>query len=121
MAIRAALGGSRLRIVAQLLIKSLALAVAGGALGLPFGYAGLRALMALNPGNIPRIGQHGSAVTLDWRVLAFTLVISLSPLESCLGFCPPSRLHTPISAQLSTKPAHAQAPAPARSRVVRSW
>jgi putative ABC transport system permease protein len=78
MAIRAALGGSRLRIVAQLLIESLALAVAGGTLGLPFGYAVLRALMALNPGNIPRIGQHGSAITLDWRVLAFTLVISLS-------------------------------------------
>jgi predicted permease len=78
MAIRAALGGSRLRIVVQLLTESLALAVAGGALGLPFGYAGLHALLALNPGNIPRIGQHGSAVTLDWRVLAFTLLVSLS-------------------------------------------
>ena len=101
MAIRAALGGSRLRIVSQLVIESLTLAVAGGALGLPFGYAGLRALLALNPGNIPSIGQHGSAVTLDWRVLAFTLVISLST-GILFGFLPAFQAsHTDLSTGLN--------------------
>jgi predicted permease len=101
MAIRAALGGSRLRIVSQLLIESLVLAVAGGALGLPFGYAGLRALMALNPGNLPRIGQHGSAVTLDWRVFAFTLVISLTT-GILFGFLPAFQAsHTDLSTGLN--------------------
>jgi hypothetical protein len=65
LAIRAALGGARLRIVRQLLVESVVLAFAGGVLGLPLGYLGLRALIAMNPGNIPRIGPHGSAVTLD--------------------------------------------------------
>jgi putative ABC transport system permease protein len=37
----------------------------------------VRALLALNPVDIPRIGDHGSAVTLDWRVLAFTLLAAL--------------------------------------------
>ncbi|PYU74966.1 MAG: hypothetical protein DMG49_03885 [Acidobacteria bacterium] len=31
----------------------------------------------MNPGNIPRIGEHGSAITLDWRVLLFTLLVSV--------------------------------------------
>ena len=78
IAIRSALGGSRFRIISQLCIESLALAIAGGALGLPLGYAGVRALLALNPGTIPQIGQHGSGAALDWHVLAFTLAISLS-------------------------------------------
>jgi len=73
-AIRAALGAGRRRIVSQLLIESLLLSLAGGALGLVLGYAGVRALLALNPGDIPRIGAPGSAVTLDWRVLVFTLL-----------------------------------------------
>ena len=49
----------------------------GGLLGLAIGYAGVRALLAANPVDIPRIGEHGAAVALDWRVLAFTLVVSL--------------------------------------------
>jgi len=49
----------------------------GGALGLLLGMVGVRALLAINPGNIPRIGEHGAAVTLDWRVLAFTLGVAL--------------------------------------------
>ena len=41
------------------------------------GTVGIRALLALNPGNIPRIGQDGMAITLDWKVLGFTLLASL--------------------------------------------
>ena len=77
MAIRAAIGAGRGRIVRQLLTESVLLAVIGGALGLVLGVIGVRALLAVNPGNIPRIGMEGSAVTLDWRVLGFTILVAL--------------------------------------------
>lgn len=76
-AIRAALGAGRARIILQLLTESVLLSVTGGILGLLLGYFGVRALLALSPGDIPRIGEHGAAVGIDWRVLAFTLGISL--------------------------------------------
>jgi len=77
IALRAALGAGRARIIAQLLTESLMLSLAGGVLGLVLGYLGVRALVATNPGNIPRIGEHGAAVGLDWRVALFTLGVSL--------------------------------------------
>jgi putative ABC transport system permease protein len=77
LAIRAALGAGRRRIVSQLLIESLLLSLAGGALGFVFGYAGVRALLVIEPGDIPRLGAQGSAVTMDWRVLVFTMLISM--------------------------------------------
>jgi putative ABC transport system permease protein len=76
IAIRSSIGAGRGRIIRQLLTESVLLSLAGGALGLLIGYAGVRALLALNPGGIPRIGEHGSLLMLDWRVLVFTLVIS---------------------------------------------
>ncbi|MFZ0581909.1 MAG: FtsX-like permease family protein, partial [Candidatus Acidiferrales bacterium] len=72
-----ALGAERRRIVFQLLTESMLLSLVGGVLGLALGYAGVRALLAINPVDIPRIGEHGSAVALDWRVLAFTLFVAL--------------------------------------------
>ncbi|MGA8233537.1 MAG: ABC transporter permease [Candidatus Acidiferrales bacterium] len=77
IAIRSALGAGRARIIWQLLTESLLLSLAGGALGLAFGYLGVRALLAMNPGDIPRIGEQGASVTLDWRVLAFTFVAAV--------------------------------------------
>ncbi|HTR38038.1 MAG TPA: ABC transporter permease [Bryobacteraceae bacterium] len=87
IAVRSALGASRGRLIRQLLTESLMLSLAGGAFGLVIGLAGIRAILGLYPGNpllaplnmihIPRIGENGSAVSLDWRVLAFTLSISL--------------------------------------------
>jgi putative ABC transport system permease protein len=77
IAIRAAIGAGRGRIIRQLLTESVLLSLAGGVLGLILGYFGVRALLAINPGNIPRIGEQGAAITLDWRVLIFTLLISL--------------------------------------------
>jgi len=77
IAIRAAMGAARGRIVRQLLTENVLLSVAGGALGLALGMAGIRALLAVNPGNIPRIGPDGSAVTADWRVVVFTVAVSL--------------------------------------------
>jgi predicted permease len=77
IALRAALGAGRSRIIAQLLTESLMLSLAGGVMGLVLGYVGVRALIAINPGDIPRIGEHGAAVGLDWRVALFTLGVSL--------------------------------------------
>ena len=75
-AIRAALGASRARIVRQLLTESVLLSIFGGVLGLILGYVGVRALLAVSPAGLPRIGENGSAVGIDWRVLGFTLAIS---------------------------------------------
>ena len=77
LAVRTVLGAARRRIISQLLTESVLLSIGGGVLGLILGYFGVRSLLAMNPGDIPRIGEHGSAVTLDWRVLAFTLLVSV--------------------------------------------
>jgi putative ABC transport system permease protein len=76
-AIRAAMGASRLRIMRQLLTESVVLALSGGILGLALGYLGVRALLAVSPADLPRVGEHGGAVGIDWRVLGFTLGVSL--------------------------------------------
>jgi predicted permease len=74
LAVRAALGAGRGRIVRQLLTESLALALLGGALGLALAYAGLDALMSLSAGTIPRPEQ----IEVDLRVAAFALAASLA-------------------------------------------
>jgi len=76
-AIRAAMGAGRARIIRQLLTESILLGVTGGILGLILGYAGVRALLAVSPADLPRVGEHGASVALDWRVLLFTLGIAV--------------------------------------------
>ncbi len=70
-AIRAALGAGRADILRRLLAESLLLALAGGALGIVLAHWCIRALIALSPGDIPRLEEAG----VDPRVLAFTLGI----------------------------------------------
>ena len=77
IAIRAAIGAGRLRIIRQLLTESVLLAACGGLLGAVIGFAGVRALVAVYPGNIPRIGIDGAGITMDGRVLLFTLALSI--------------------------------------------
>jgi predicted permease len=77
LATRAALGAGRGHIVRQLLTESLAIALSGGLLGLGLGFVGVRLLLAVSPGDIPRIGETGSAVALDHNVLLFTFGLSL--------------------------------------------
>jgi putative ABC transport system permease protein len=73
MAIRSALGASRMRVVRQLLTESVLLSLAGGGLGLFLAVWWSDLLVALGKENIPRALQVG----MDWRVLGFTLVVSL--------------------------------------------
>jgi len=82
IAVRTALGASRGRVVRQLLTESIVLSLAGGVCGFILGAWGVRLLLALAPGNIPRVSDtlHTASVVsaLDWRVLGFTLAVSLA-------------------------------------------
>jgi putative ABC transport system permease protein len=80
MAIRAAVGARRGRVLRQLLTESVLLAGCAGVLGFALGSWGVRALLAMVPGNIPRLtnGESQALIPpLDWRVAAFTLGIAL--------------------------------------------
>jgi putative ABC transport system permease protein len=77
IAIRAAIGAGRKRIVRQLLTESVLLALAGGSLGCGLGYVGIRALLAVNTADLPLVGNGGAAVSTDWRVMGFALLLSL--------------------------------------------
>jgi putative ABC transport system permease protein len=78
IAIRTAIGAGRGRMVRQLLTESLLLSLAGGALGLLLGFAGIRVLLAVNTAGLPRVGANGMAVAMDWRVMGFALLVSLA-------------------------------------------
>jgi Acidobacterial duplicated orphan permease len=73
VAIRSALGAERWDIIRQLLTESVVLSLIGGAIGLLIAYWSVRALVAVNPSNVPRIDELG----LDGNVLLFTAIISL--------------------------------------------
>jgi predicted permease len=77
IAIRAALGAGRGRILRQLLTESATLALVGGVFGLVVGFLGMRALLSVNTGGLPRLGDGGSLMGMDLRVVGFTLVLSL--------------------------------------------
>ncbi|HLE70587.1 MAG TPA: ABC transporter permease, partial [Vicinamibacteria bacterium] len=73
VAVRAALGARRSRLVRQLLTESVLLAVAGGALGTLLAFWGARALGPAIPEDIFRVGE----VRVDWNALLFSLALTL--------------------------------------------
>ncbi|MFZ0580243.1 MAG: ABC transporter permease [Candidatus Acidiferrales bacterium] len=73
LAVRAALGAGRGGLVRQLLAETLLLSLVGGAVGFAGAEIGLRALARMHPENLPQLGSVG----IDWRVLTFTLLVSL--------------------------------------------
>ncbi len=73
LAVRAALGAGRRRIVRQLLTESMVLSVLGGAVGVALAAALVQVLRASAPADVPRLGE----AELDGVVLAFTLVVTL--------------------------------------------
>ena len=77
LAIRAAMGADRARITRQLLTESVLLSIVGGAAGLTLGLVGIRSLMSINTANLPRLGEGGTAIQLDWRLALFTVVVSI--------------------------------------------
>lgn len=73
IAVRAAIGAGRSRIIRQLLTESTLLGLLGGSCGLLFGYSALRALLIFIPTNVPRLQD----VSLNSQVFLFTAFISL--------------------------------------------
>ena len=73
-AIRGALGAGRQRVVRQLLTESVLLALVGGAAGVALAWWGVKGLLALAPGNLPRL----QAIGIDPGVLGFTLALSVA-------------------------------------------
>ena len=73
ISMRYALGADRSRIVRQLLIETLTIAVPGGIAGLAIAIAGVRALVLVAPRNLPRLAE----ITIDPTVLLFTLAMTL--------------------------------------------
>jgi len=98
IALRAAVGASRSRIIRQLLVESLLLAVLGGLGGLLIAQWGMEVLIRTVPQNIPRV----STISLDGVVLAFTLLISFVT-GIVFGFVPAWQVsHIDLNSALKT-------------------
>jgi putative ABC transport system permease protein len=79
IAIRAALGAGRARLVRQFFIEGMLLSLLGTTVGIMLAQIGVDAMMKIMPADIPRLNQ----VHIDWRVLGFTMLLAL---VTCLIF-----------------------------------
>jgi predicted permease len=73
LAVRVAMGAGTKDLVKQYMMESLILSLAAGVIGVVLAMIGVRALLALEPGNLPRVAEVG----VNWPVLLFALVISV--------------------------------------------
>jgi putative ABC transport system permease protein len=89
IAVRAALGAGRRRLTRQLVMEGMILSVAGGLLGLVVAAWGVRALVAMNPGALPRAEE----IHVNLPVLAYTVLVSLATGALC-GLLPALALHS---------------------------
>ncbi|HVE79834.1 MAG TPA: ABC transporter permease, partial [Gemmatimonadaceae bacterium] len=74
LAVRTALGAGRARLAAQLVTESTLVALLGGVLALALAHAGVRLLVAMAPGELPRLHE----VRVDGVVLLFTAAVALA-------------------------------------------
>jgi putative ABC transport system permease protein len=74
LALRVALGAGRGGLLRQLLAETLLLSLIGGSFGLGLAQAGLTALATMHPAGLPQL----DAIAVDWRVLAFTVTVSIA-------------------------------------------
>ena len=95
IAIRTAMGAGRTALIRQRLIEGVMLASAGGVVGLLAAYAGLEALLALAPTDLPRVAN----VVIDAPILLFALTLSLST-GVVFGLAPALRRSTSVTPTL---------------------
>jgi len=95
LAVRAALGGNRWRLVSPLLSEALVLATAGAAIGLLLAWMGIRVLRVLGPENLPRL----ETIRIDFVVVGFTALICLAA-TAVFGMLPAWRASKPGVANL---------------------
>src|SRR6202047_2396989 len=111
LAVRAALGASRNRLIRQALTESLVLGILGGAAGCWIAYMLMHLFVSIAPEGIPRLQQS----TLDLRVILFTVGISLL-CGIIFGLAPALRM--PTSEFLSGKQVRLTSPSPLRQALV---
>jgi predicted permease len=115
MAVRLALGASAGRVLRQLVIESLLVALAGGATALVVAPWAVRLLVAISPAGLPLAGQ----ARIDWRVLGFTLLVA-SVAGIAAGLAPSLRVQR-LNLSLSLKESgRAASPGSGRERL-RRW
>ena len=102
VAIYETLGATRARLVRQFLSESVLLALVGGAFGLLLAYWGVQLLRIAAPASTPRLDE----IALDWRVLAYTVVVSCAS-GILLGLAPAIQLTTPELSSAMRETAHA--------------
>ena len=104
IAVRAALGATRAQLLRQLAVECLLLSAAGGLGGLALGLAGARAFLAFSPVYLPRLGDDAAALTLDWRVGAFS-VLAATGTSILVGIHPAMRVsRAGVNETLSASP-----------------
>jgi predicted permease len=115
--VRASLGANRARLVRQLVTENALLAVLGGGLALVLAGWGMRAVVALSPVDVPRLGQVG----MSGRVAAFAALLALVSALAC-GIAPAWRFSRPRLAgalrEAGSTAAHALAREPLRRGLV---